>query len=232
MPGSLPSSVIRRWTGAGYKPVVSEARQPEAAEVHAAGEAAHLAGGKLLGGADRLVDRGLDHVLEHLGILRVDPVRIDLELLQHEVAAHLHGDHAAAGGRLDGLVLELLLRGHHVVLHLLDLLHHVGHVRRLGHQALGSSSGRISSASNSDTRRATSSSPLGGCWGTSGSTPVSRSPRTSNRRRSGWPAILRTASPTACASPSALRRLKESASPNATVSSRPSRATGRPAARA
>src|SRR4051794_32166429 len=96
MPGSLPSSVIRRWTGAGYKPVVSEARQPEAAEVHAAGEAAHLAGGKLLGRADRLVDRGLDHVLEHLGVLRVDPVRVDLELLQHEVTAHLHGDHAAA----------------------------------------------------------------------------------------------------------------------------------------
>ena len=58
MPGSLPSSVIRRWIGGAYnagRPASCETatrahagRQAEAAEVQAAGQAAHLLGGMLL----------------------------------------------------------------------------------------------------------------------------------------------------------------------------------------
>ena len=51
-----------------------------------------------------------------------------------EVAGDLDGDHPAAGRGLDLLVLELLLGGLHVLLHLLDLLEHLLHVRRLRHQ--------------------------------------------------------------------------------------------------
>ena len=87
------------------------------------GDAAHLARGELLGGADRLVDRGEDHVLEQLGVLGVDRLGVDRDLEQAQVAAHLHLHHPAAGARLDGLVLELLLRLGHLGLHLLGLLH-------------------------------------------------------------------------------------------------------------
>src|SRR5215212_8655175 len=68
IPGSLPSSVIRRWTGGAYKKG-SEARQAQRPEVHAAGEPAELALLELLGGAQRLVDGGQHHVLEQLGIV-------------------------------------------------------------------------------------------------------------------------------------------------------------------
>src|SRR6185436_11444348 len=76
-----------------------------------------------------------------------------------EVARDDDLDHPAAGGGLDGLVLELLLRGDHVLLHLLNLLQHLVHVGRLGHQTAPSWSGssRISSASNSALRRSSSS---------------------------------------------------------------------------
>ena len=66
--------------------------------------------GQLLGGADRLVDRGGDHVLKQLGVLGVDRVGRDRDLAQRHVAGHRHLDHAAAGAGLDGLVLQLLLR--------------------------------------------------------------------------------------------------------------------------
>ena len=151
-------------------------REAEAAEAatEPAGDAAHAVGGELLGRADRLVRRGGDHVLEQLGVLGVDRLGVDDDGLHDEVAADLDGDHPAAGGGLDLLVLELLLRRQHVLLHLLDLLHHLLHVR-LGHQAgpWGSGSGTISSASNSCTMRATSSSPASS-GGRSGS-PRSRS---------------------------------------------------------
>ncbi len=106
--------------------------------------------------AHRLVDRRHDHVLQHLDVLGVDRVGVDLERLELEVAAHHDLDHAAAGGRLDLLVLELLLRGHHVGLHLLGLLQQGVQVRGLGHQ--DSSSAGSSSASNSRMKVSMSSS--------------------------------------------------------------------------
>ena len=70
--------------------------------------------GQLLGGAQALVDRRLNHLGEQLGLLGVDRLGIDRDLAQGQVAAHLHLDHAAAGARLDHLVLELLLRLQHL----------------------------------------------------------------------------------------------------------------------
>ena len=94
--------------------------------------------GQLLGRAQRLVDGREHHVGEHLHVLGVDRRGVDLDRLDLQVAADLHRHHAAAGGGLDDLVLELLLGGLHVLLHLLDLLQHLLHVRHarlLGHQA-------------------------------------------------------------------------------------------------
>src|SRR4051812_11237385 len=232
IPGSLPSSVIRRWTGGAYKRARgSEAGQAQRAEVHAAREPAELALLELLGGAQRLVHRGQHHVLQQFGVVRVDRVGGDRDRLDDEVARHLDLDHAAAGGGLDLLVLELLLRLHHVLLHLLDLAHHLLHVRGLGHQAspslLGSGSGTISSASNSVTKRATISSSEGGaCGAASSAGPRSRS---SYWTRSDVPVRPRTAFSTTsrCSAVSAIRRLKLSAGANATTSSWSRSSTGR-----
>ena len=88
-----------------------------------AGDPAHFRLGQLLGGAQALVDRGLHHLGEHLGVLGIDRLGVDDDLAQGQVAAHLHLDHAAAGAGLDHLVLERLLRLQHLVLHLLRLFH-------------------------------------------------------------------------------------------------------------
>src|SRR3954466_7520833 len=134
IPGSLPSSVIRRWTGGAYKP--GSEPQAERAQVHAAREPAELRLLELLGGAQALVDRGEHHVLEQLGVVGIDRVRGDRDRLDHEVAGHLDLPHPAAGGGVGLLVLERLLGLEHVLLHLLDLLHHLLHVRGLRHLAL------------------------------------------------------------------------------------------------
>ena len=162
MPGSLPSSVTSRWRGgasnAAYKPGrPSPPRPPRAAQP--AGRGAHLVGGELLRRAQRLVDGGQHGVLQHLDVLGVDGVGVDGDRLDGELAGGDDLDHAAAGRCLDALVLERLLRGRHVLLHLLDLLEHLLHVRLGRHQDVssGSSSGRIS-ASNSSTNRSISSS--------------------------------------------------------------------------
>ena len=80
----------------------------------------------------RLVDRGLDHLGQHLGLLGVDRLGVDRDLAQGQVAAHLHLDHAAAGAGLDHLVFELLLRLQHLLLHLLRLFHQGVHVEAPG----------------------------------------------------------------------------------------------------
>src|SRR5215208_6729150 len=121
---------------------------------------AHLRGGHLLGRADRLVHGGLHHVLKKLDVLGVDRFRVDLQLQQLEVAAHLDGDHAAAGTGLDGGALQLLLRLGHLGLHLLDLLHHLVEVGLLGHDQVPSSSSTTSVAPNSERSRSSSSSSL------------------------------------------------------------------------
>ena len=75
---------------------------------------------ELLGGAQALVHGRQDHVLKQLGVVGVDRLGADRDRLDDEVAGDLHGDHAAARRGLDLLVLERLLRLHHVLLHLLD----------------------------------------------------------------------------------------------------------------
>jgi hypothetical protein len=109
MPGSLLSSSTSFWTvglNAGRDP-------PE------------LAVGQFLRGPQRLVGGGQDHILEHLHIFRVHRGWVDLDALDLDGARHLHRHHAAARGRLDHLVGQVLLHLGHVGLHLLDLLHHL-----------------------------------------------------------------------------------------------------------
>src|SRR3954452_6955641 len=134
IPGSLPSSVIRRWTGGAYK----RGSEPQAqrAQVHPARHPAQLRLLELLGGAQTLVHRRQDHVLEQLGVVGIDRFGADRDRLDDEVARDLDLDHAAARRGLDLLVLEGLLGLEHVLLHLLDLLHHLLHVRGLGHLGL------------------------------------------------------------------------------------------------
>jgi hypothetical protein len=55
-------------------------------EAAAAGDALELLGGDLLGLRERLVDRGQDEVLEHLDVLGVDGLGVELDLLQAHVA--------------------------------------------------------------------------------------------------------------------------------------------------
>src|SRR4051795_9037211 len=117
-------------------------RQPgEAAAPAESSDAAHAARGQLLCRAKRLVDGRRDHVLEELSVLGIDRLRVDLDLTQVHVARHRHLDHAAAGARLDDLLLELLLGLGHLGLHLLGLLEELVHVRTLGHQPASLSRG-------------------------------------------------------------------------------------------
>src|SRR3954470_5324981 len=167
MPGSLPSSVTSRWTGGASKRArrleagQAQPAEPAARAAEAARHVAHLARRELLGRAQRLVDGGQDGVLEHLDVLRVDRARVDGDRLDREFPRRDDLHHAPAGRGLDALVLEGLLRLHHLLLHLLDLLEHLLHVRLGRHQGVpwgsGSDSGRIS-ASNSSTKRSISSS--------------------------------------------------------------------------
>ena len=66
---------------------------------------------ELLGLADRLVDGGDDHVLEHLDVLGVDRVGVDRQRVEPQVAGHHDLDHPPAGARVDLLLLELLVDG-------------------------------------------------------------------------------------------------------------------------
>src|SRR4029078_9220245 len=91
--------------------------------------------------AQRLVDRREDQVLEHLRVVWVDRLRVDLDLADLAVARRGDGDHPAAGARLDGLVLELFLRLLHLALHLLDLLQHLVHVE--AHSSLTSRASKV-----------------------------------------------------------------------------------------
>src|SRR5215211_712567 len=169
-PGSFASSPISRWIGPAYMACLGlETRQTHAAEP--AGDPTEPVRGQLLSGADRLVDGGEHHLRKHLDVLRVGCARIDRDLEEAQVAAHLHLDHPAAGARLDDLVLELLLLGGHVRLHLLELLHHriqvepAGPLRSPGHPVASFGSASVASlvtsislASNSDLKRSMSSS--------------------------------------------------------------------------
>ena len=62
---------------------------------------------------------------EQLDLVGVDGLRVDLDPDEVAVARRDRLDHAAAGGRLDALVAELLLRARHLGLHLRRHLHHL-----------------------------------------------------------------------------------------------------------
>src|ERR687898_1768383 len=188
MPGRRASSVMSRLTGAANNAL--HTRQAQASQAAKVAEAArgcvHLVGGQLLGGADPLVHRCLDHVLQHFDVVGVDRAGVDRQLLQLQLAADLHGDHPAAGAGLNDLVLQLLLSLGHVGLHLLDLLHHLVQVR-LSHQSFSSS--KTSSASNSARSRSMSCS-----WSSvAGPAAGATSSLSSKATASGWPVIPRTA---------------------------------------
>src|SRR5688572_1899722 len=174
--------------------VLLKPRQAQPAQAARAREPAggrvHLRRRQLLGRADRLVHRGLDHVLEHLDVLGIDRVRVDRQLLQLQLAADLHRHHAAAGAGLHDLVLQLLLSLRHVGLHLLDLLHHLVQVG-LTHQSFSSSCGvsKTSSAPNSARSRSISWS-WSSVAGPGGGATASLSSKASV---SGCPVIPRTA---------------------------------------
>ena len=98
------------------------------------GRRAHLRLRERLRRAERLVDGGEHHVLEQLGVVGVDRLRIDLDLADLARAGRLDGDDAAARRRLDRLVRELVLHAGHLLLHLLRLLQQLVHVEAaLGH---------------------------------------------------------------------------------------------------
>src|SRR2546429_46233 len=200
----------------------AEARRQHPAEP--AGDAAQLPGRQLLRGAQALVDGGEHHVGEQLGVLGVDRLRIDADLLDLKVAGDDDPDHPAAGGGLDALVLERRLRGLHVLLHLLHLLEHLLHVRRLGHQAWRSSSGS-SSASNSSRKCLTSSSSES-LAAAAGSPPSSA--RSSYASRTTWPLTVWIAPARASrlGASSAFRLRKARDSEKATVSSSRASAIG------
>src|SRR5215208_539375 len=195
-------------------------------EALGAARAAHRLLLELLGRAQRLVERGGDEVLEHLDVIGIDGVWVDLERLHAQVARDDDLDHAAAGGRLDGLGLELLLRLLLLGEHRLRLLEHLVEVGRLGHQVDSSSGGRTS-ASNSSTKRLTSSSSLS--WGGAGPAARAASSRSSKASRNELPVTARMtrAIVSLLVGSSALRLKKPADSGQARVSSPSPTAAGR-----
>src|SRR5438128_1869965 len=98
---------------------------PHAGDLETGGELAHLGLDHLLRLPQRLVARGEDQVLEHLRILGVDDLAVDLDREQLLLAVALDGDHAAARRRVDFLLGDFLLQRLHLLLQLLRLLHDV-----------------------------------------------------------------------------------------------------------
>src|SRR5690606_18284290 len=78
-----------------------------------------------LGGAQRLVAGGHDHVLQHLDVVGVDGGRVDHDPGELAGAGDGRGDHAAAGRARDLLGGELLLRLGHLLLHGRGLAEHL-----------------------------------------------------------------------------------------------------------
>ena len=92
--------------------------------LEAGGESSKMAGGQALGLLDGLADGGLDKVLEHLHVLRVNDLGGDDDGLDLLLTVHDDLDGAAADAGLDVLVGQLFLGlGQHGldILHLLHL---------------------------------------------------------------------------------------------------------------
>src|SRR5713226_1248999 len=98
---------------------------PHAGDLETGGELAHLGLDHLLRLPERLVARGKDQILEHLRILGIDDLAVDLDREELLLAIALDGDHAPARRRVDLLPGDLLLQRLHLLLQLLRLLHDV-----------------------------------------------------------------------------------------------------------
>src|SRR5262245_7829935 len=105
--------------------VVHRSLEPEPRDLEPASELAHLLLDELARLAQRLVAGGEHEVLEHLGIVLVDDLGVDLDRDDLLLAVGLHGHHAAAGRRLDLLLRDLFLHGGHLLLQFLRFLHEV-----------------------------------------------------------------------------------------------------------
>ena len=90
-----------------------------------AGDGAHLLVGRLVHAAHGLVDGSHDHVLEHLDVLGIERLGVDLERGDLHLAVDGDLDHAAAGRGVDRGLGEVVLHGRELLLHLARLLHHL-----------------------------------------------------------------------------------------------------------
>ena len=105
-------------------------------DVHAAGQLAHLGFRGLVHLLDSGVDGSRHQVFQHLNVVRIHGLGLDLDGQHLVLAIHLDGDHLTGGaaGVLGGFQLGLL--GLHVILHLLSLTHqgvHIGAAKACGH---------------------------------------------------------------------------------------------------
>ena len=90
---------------------------------------------QLLGRAQRLVDGGEDHVLQHLDVVGVDRVGVDRDRLDDEVAGDLTVTMPPPAEASTSSCLSCSWAAIHVLLHLLDLLEHLLHVGGCGIRA-------------------------------------------------------------------------------------------------
>src|SRR5687767_1043969 len=116
------------------RPLLAEEAAEAAGEAaEGVGDAAETLGLKLLSLAQTLVHGGHDQVLQHLHVVGVDRPGVDRDRLESAGPGHHGLDDPAAHRGLHGLGRQPLLRGHHVGLHLLNLLHHLVHLVLAGH---------------------------------------------------------------------------------------------------
>src|SRR5581483_7644804 len=108
----------------GSRPLRSES-WAEAGDLESGRDLAHLGLHHLLRLAERLVGGGHHQVLEHLRVLGVDDLAIDLDRHQLLLAVGHRRHHPAARGGLHRLLRRLRLELLHLGLELLRLLHDV-----------------------------------------------------------------------------------------------------------
>src|SRR6185437_4485513 len=154
----------------------------------------HLLLLQVLGRGDRAVHRRDEQVLQHLRVVGVDGLRLDLDVDDLERAGRLHRHGAPPGAVLDERRLQLLLRLGHLLLHLAQLGHHLLRVD-LGH--LRSSISRASNFSLSSVSSSFSSIGSGSCSaaGASGSAAAgATSSRTLTGLPTAWPSTSSSSS--------------------------------------
>src|SRR5579883_2756444 len=127
-------------------------------ERQATGDLLHLLLHALLDLGARVVGGGDNQVLDHALVVGLEQRGVDLDAQGRAPAVHGHLDHAGAGGADDLLALELLLQLLHLLLHLLRLGHQPAEILELVEHQL-SLSGMSSSAGYSSAGGGSSSLP-------------------------------------------------------------------------